>query len=92
MFVLELVERVFLNIVLAETDDQFSSALNRFLTPLLLKLSTPNEQVKNKVGFIFFVFVFAKIINSLSSLSECISNIFYVTLENTYRYGYAGFE
>ena len=48
-FVLELVEKVFLKIVLAESDDQLRSSLNGFLAPVLLKLSSRDDQVKNKV-------------------------------------------
>eukprot|EP00794_Sanderia_malayensis_P008163 gene8163-9036_t len=46
---LELVERVFLKIVGADTDEKLQSCLNTFLTPLLLKLGSPDERVKNKV-------------------------------------------
>lgn len=48
-FNLELVEKVFLKIAFAETDDQLQSSLNGFLAPVLLKLSSRDEQVKNKV-------------------------------------------
>lgn len=46
---LELVEKVFLKIAFAETDDQLQSSLNGFLAPVLLKLSSRDEQVKNKI-------------------------------------------
>eukprot|EP00111_Clytia_hemisphaerica_P000317 TCONS_00000828-protein len=46
---LELVERVFFRLVLAESDDKFQSELNGFLPPVLLKIATTDEKVKNKV-------------------------------------------
>ncbi|CAN7937378.1 unnamed protein product [Ixodes hexagonus] len=44
-----LLERVFLRIVTAETDDQFESILGKFLLPILLKLSSTQEGVRKKV-------------------------------------------
>eukprot|EP00112_Aurelia_sp_Birch-Aquarium-sp1_P025455 Seg846.4 transcript_id=Seg846.4/GoldUCD/mRNA.D3Y31 product="Proteasome adapter and scaffold protein ECM29" protein_id=Seg846.4/GoldUCD/D3Y31 len=46
---LELLERVFLKFVVAETDEQLEKALSTFLTPALLKVGSSNERVKNKV-------------------------------------------
>ncbi|XP_040077416.1 proteasome adapter and scaffold protein ECM29 [Ixodes scapularis] len=44
-----LLERVFLRIVTAETDEQFESILGKFLLPILLKLSSTQEGVRKKV-------------------------------------------
>uniref|UniRef100_A0A2C9KR44 TOG domain-containing protein n=1 Tax=Biomphalaria glabrata TaxID=6526 RepID=A0A2C9KR44_BIOGL len=44
-----LVERVFLRIGSAETDEQLQTALGKFLAPLLLKLNSPDEAVRSKV-------------------------------------------
>lgn len=46
---LELVERVFLRIGSAETDEQLENALAKFLPPVLLKLSSTQEGVRKKV-------------------------------------------
>lgn len=46
---LGLVERVFLRIGSAETDDQLESCLDRFLPPVLLKLNSSEEAVRKKV-------------------------------------------
>ena len=54
-FSLELVEKVFLKIVFAETDDKFQAALNTFLVPALLKLASPNTDVRSKVGLVCFL-------------------------------------
>ena len=48
-FVVELLERVFLKFVITETDEQLEKALFTFLTPVLLKVGSNNETVKNKV-------------------------------------------
>ena len=50
LFISELVERVFLKIVTADTDDKLQSSLNIFLPPVLLKLGSSNEKVKSKVS------------------------------------------
>lgn len=42
-------ERVFLRIGSAETDDQLESCLDRFLPPVLLKLNSSEEAVRKKV-------------------------------------------
>jgi hypothetical protein len=44
-----LLERVFLRLGLAETDDQLQNLLAKFLTPVLLKLASPEEGVRKKV-------------------------------------------
>ncbi|BFY99626.1 hypothetical protein BsWGS_02666 [Bradybaena similaris] len=44
-----LVERVFLRIGSAESDEQLETALGKFLAPLLLKLNSPSEDVRSKV-------------------------------------------
>ncbi|XP_043224262.1 proteasome adapter and scaffold protein ECM29-like [Amphibalanus amphitrite] len=46
---LALVERVFLRIGSAETDEQLQNALTKFLPPVLLKLSSTQEGVRKKV-------------------------------------------
>ncbi|XP_047125888.1 proteasome adapter and scaffold protein ECM29 isoform X1 [Hydra vulgaris] len=46
---LELVERVFLKIIFAETDEQFQTSLGTFLPPVLLKFDNESLQVKNKL-------------------------------------------
>lgn len=45
---LELVNKVELKIILAK-DDKLGSLLGTYLTPLLLKLNSPNEPVRKKV-------------------------------------------
>lgn len=40
-----LLDRVFLRLGNADSDDQLESCLNRFLPPVMLKLSSPHEQV-----------------------------------------------
>nr|XP_049703179.1 proteasome adapter and scaffold protein ECM29 [Helicoverpa armigera] len=44
-----LLDRVFLRLGNADSDDQLESCLNRFLPPVILKLSSPYEQVRTKV-------------------------------------------
>ncbi|XP_063621128.1 proteasome-associated protein ECM29 homolog [Cydia splendana] len=44
-----LLDRVFLRLGNAETDDQLESCLGRFLPPVILKLSSAHEQVRTKV-------------------------------------------
>uniref|UniRef100_A0A8D8X2I5 Proteasome-associated protein ECM29 homolog n=1 Tax=Cacopsylla melanoneura TaxID=428564 RepID=A0A8D8X2I5_9HEMI len=46
---LMLLERVFLRIGSAETDEQLESMVSKFLPPVLLKLSSTHEEVKKKV-------------------------------------------
>ena len=50
-----LVERVFMRIVMAETDEKLENALKTFLAPVLLKLASTNEAVKNKVGLVIII-------------------------------------
>lgn len=49
-FSLELLERVFLRVASAETDDQLEKTVKTFLCPLLLKVASPHQEVKNKVN------------------------------------------
>ncbi|VVC26099.1 Hypothetical protein CINCED_3A017518 [Cinara cedri] len=44
-----LLERVFFRIGSADTDTQLSSCINNFLVPVLQKLSSPHDSVRNKV-------------------------------------------
>ncbi|XP_053602483.1 proteasome adapter and scaffold protein ECM29 isoform X2 [Plodia interpunctella] len=46
---LMLLDRVFLRLGNADSDDQLESCLGRFLCPVILKLSSPHEQVRTKV-------------------------------------------
>ena len=46
-----LLERVFLRIGSAETDEQLETTLSKFLTPVLLKLSSQTDGVRKKVDF-----------------------------------------
>lgn len=47
---LELLERVFLRVASAETDEQLEKTVKIFLCPLLLKVASPHQEVKNKVS------------------------------------------
>lgn len=50
LFVLiELLERVLFRLGTAETDEQLETTVNKFLTPVLLKITSPNEAVRCKV-------------------------------------------
>ncbi|XP_072940517.1 proteasome adapter and scaffold protein ECM29 [Epargyreus clarus] len=44
-----LLDRVFLRLGAADSDEQLESCLSRFLPPVILKLSSPHEQVRTKV-------------------------------------------
>ncbi|KAL5241701.1 hypothetical protein ACI65C_009111 [Semiaphis heraclei] len=46
---LVLLERVFFRLGSADTDTQLSACINNFLVPVLQKLSSPHESVRNKV-------------------------------------------
>ena len=46
---LRLVNNVELKIAMAETDAQLNKLLNLYLPPLLLKLGSPHDAVRNKV-------------------------------------------
>jgi hypothetical protein len=43
------VERVFLRIGSAETDEQLENVLGKFLAPILLKLNSADETIRKKV-------------------------------------------
>lgn len=45
LFIPVLLDRVFLRLGNADTDEQLENCLNRFLPPVILKLSSPHEQV-----------------------------------------------
>jgi len=47
---LRLVNNVELKIALADSDAKLQKLLNLYLPPLLMKLSSPHESVRNKVG------------------------------------------
>lgn len=46
---LELLERVFLRVGAAESDEQLEKALNRFLTPTILQIKSQHQSVQEKV-------------------------------------------
>ncbi|XP_058066629.1 proteasome-associated protein ECM29 homolog [Anopheles bellator] len=46
---LELLERVLLRLGLADTDEQLQNTITKFLTPVLIKITSPNENVRKKV-------------------------------------------
>ncbi|XP_075231899.1 proteasome adapter and scaffold protein ECM29 [Lycorma delicatula] len=46
---LVLLERVFLRIGSGETDEQLENSVSKFLPPVLLKMASPHEDVRNKV-------------------------------------------
>lgn len=48
-FPTELLERVLLRLGTTETDLQLEAAVNKFLTPVLLKITSTNETVRCKV-------------------------------------------
>lgn len=48
-FFKDLLERVFLRVASAESDDQLEKTVKTFLCPVLLKVSSPYQEVKNKV-------------------------------------------
>jgi len=54
-----LLERVFLRLGSAETDEQLEASLAKFLGPVLLKLASQTDGVRKKVAFtachVFFV-------------------------------------
>uniref|UniRef100_A0A182P7H4 TOG domain-containing protein n=1 Tax=Anopheles epiroticus TaxID=199890 RepID=A0A182P7H4_9DIPT len=47
---LELLERVLLRLGFADTDEQLQTTVTKFLTPVLIKITSPNENVRKKVG------------------------------------------
>uniref|UniRef100_A0A1S4H7M0 Uncharacterized protein n=1 Tax=Anopheles gambiae TaxID=7165 RepID=A0A1S4H7M0_ANOGA len=46
---LELLERVLLRLGFADTDEQLQTTVTKFLTPVLIKITSPNENVRKKV-------------------------------------------
>ncbi len=46
---IELLERVFLRLGVAESDEQLQQCLTRFLVPTILKSISPHQTVKDKV-------------------------------------------
>ncbi|XP_050090264.1 proteasome-associated protein ECM29 homolog [Anopheles aquasalis] len=46
---LELLERVLLRLGYADTDEQLQTTITKFLTPVLIKITSPNENVRKKV-------------------------------------------
>ncbi len=48
-FISVLIERVFLKVGSADTDEQLETTLCKFLCPLLLKLASDKEEVRKKV-------------------------------------------
>lgn len=56
---LVLLERVFLRIGSAETDEQLQNAVSKFLPPVLLKLSSQQEGVRKKVSLFYFTKIFS---------------------------------
>lgn len=53
-----LLERVFLRIGSADTDAQLEQSLNIFLPPVLLKLSSQQEEVRKKVYIVTLLIVY----------------------------------
>lgn len=47
---LELLERVLFRLGTTDTDEQLEVAVNKFLTPVLLKITSPHESVRCKVS------------------------------------------
>ena len=45
----ELLERVFLRLGAAESDEQLEKTLGRFLGPVILKINSEHKPVRNKV-------------------------------------------
>lgn len=48
-FIIDQLERVFLRLGHAETDEQLQNIISKFLPPVLLKLSSTQEGVRKKV-------------------------------------------
>lgn len=53
-FVIVLLERVLLKLGCTETDEQLEAAVNKFLGPVLLKIDSPNENVRKRVSVWIF--------------------------------------
>lgn len=56
-FLTDQLERVFLRLGHAETDEQLQDIISKFLPPVLLKLSSVQEGVRKKVRRVFPVSV-----------------------------------
>lgn len=54
VFLTDQLERVFLRLGHAETDDQLQDIISKFLPPVLLKLSSVQEGVRKKVSRMFY--------------------------------------
>lgn len=58
MFI-ELLERVLLRLGCADTDEKLESCVARFLTPVILKITSPHDNVRNKVNiniiYLYFI-------------------------------------
>ena len=46
----ELLERVFLRLSMAESDEQLEQIVGRFLCPVIVKTSSPHRSVQDKVS------------------------------------------
>lgn len=55
MFFTDQLERVFLRLGHAETDDQLQDIISKFLPPVLLKLSSVQEGVRKKVSRMMYL-------------------------------------
>lgn len=65
----ELLERVFLRLGAAESDDQLEKVLGRFLVPVILKITSEHKTVQNKVLLLHLKLPLLAFV-SLSSLSS----------------------
>lgn len=55
VFLTDQLERVFLRLGHAETDDQLQDIISKFLPPVLLKLSSVQEGVRKKVSRMLYI-------------------------------------
>lgn len=55
VFLTDQLERVFLRLGHAETDDQLQDIISKFLPPVLLKLSSVQEGVRKKVSGLLYI-------------------------------------
>lgn len=51
-YIIDQLERVFLRLGHAETDEQLQNIISKFLPPVLLKLSSTQEGVRKKVSIL----------------------------------------
>lgn len=51
-YIIDQLERVFLRLGHAETDEQLQNIISKFLPPVLLKLSSTQEGVRKKVSML----------------------------------------